>query len=116
MALNGSMCAKAASGRLVQAATDTLPSVFCNGVGFTTDGRLCVTNVQANIVAYNGGLPFDAQGRLVRSTIGSILGYTAGIPVTDGGMPLTTGAAAVAGYAQNGIPITVDGRLGMEIG
>ena len=59
------------------------------GQGMTSDGKMVFLDVMGSPipsnVTYNGGFPYTSDGALVVDSIGKVLSYTEGIPLTING-------------------------------
>jgi hypothetical protein len=68
----------------------SIPDDFHQGLGFTTDGRLCSTDINPITHHAQGGMPMDDGGRLCIDTAAPVAYWSHGLPfVASGRLALT---------------------------
>lgn len=61
------------------------PRSWLAGIGYGTNGRICIDTTGLAITAYLGGLGFTSTGALACDTTGAVVGSVRGIPMTAQG-------------------------------
>jgi predicted methyltransferase len=66
----------------VLSVADAVPTVFCNGLGYTASGALAAG--AGAVASRQQGIPFTADGRVSLETA-AVTGYSNGLPFTASG-------------------------------